>query len=106
MHISMVYCANKLHNSHTTGNQSIPLLCLGSATTVKLEKLLLSRYLLKDMRQLSGREQTSSLEAFHSLLNHFAPKMYAFSYHGQLCRYFICIETFVLIYCVAVNYSF
>ena len=90
----------------TTGNQSIPLLCLGSATTVKLEKLLLSRYLLKDMRQLSGREQTSSLEAFHSLLNHFAPKMYAFSYHGQLCRYFICIETFVLIYCVAVNYSF
>ena len=36
MHISMVYCANKLHNSHTTGNQSIPLLCLGSATTVYL----------------------------------------------------------------------
>ena len=40
MHISMVYCANKLHNSHTTGNQSIPLLCLGSATTVKLEKTI------------------------------------------------------------------
>ena len=39
MHISMVYCANKLHNSHTTGNQSIPLLCLGSATTVKLEAM-------------------------------------------------------------------
>ena len=93
-------------DAHINGLLCIPLLCLGSATTVKLEKLLLSRYLLKDMRQLSGREQTSSLEAFHSLLNHFAPKMYAFSYHGQLCRYFICIETFVLIYCVAVNYSF
>uniref|UniRef100_UPI00358F7204 uncharacterized protein n=1 Tax=Myxine glutinosa TaxID=7769 RepID=UPI00358F7204 len=61
---------------------------------VKLEKLVRSPALLRDMRQLSGQEQTSSLEAFHSLLNHFAPKMYSFSYHGQLSRTLLAVMHF------------
>ncbi|XP_078793294.1 uncharacterized protein LOC111948705 isoform X1 [Oryzias latipes] len=57
-----------------------------STLMVKLEKLATTTYLIRDLKQASNREQTSSLEAFHSLLNHYAPKMYAFSYEGQLCR--------------------
>uniref|UniRef100_A0A3P9HYZ0 THAP-type domain-containing protein n=1 Tax=Oryzias latipes TaxID=8090 RepID=A0A3P9HYZ0_ORYLA len=57
-----------------------------STMMVKLEKLAVTTYLIRDLKQASNREQTSSLEAFHSLLNHYAPKMYAFSYEGQLFR--------------------
>lgn len=41
---------------------------------------------LKDIRQLSPQYQTSSLEAFHSVLNHFAPKMIHFHYDSQFTR--------------------
>lgn len=60
------------------------VLTLGSTLMIKLEKLVSSRYLVKDMKLISGKEPTASLEAFHCLLNHFAPKMYSFSYQGQL----------------------
>ncbi|XP_062603026.1 uncharacterized protein LOC134264758 isoform X2 [Saccostrea cucullata] len=52
----------------------------------QLEKILLNKTLLKDISRLSSQEQTSSLEAFHSLILHFAPKNTAFSYLGMLCR--------------------
>lgn len=54
----------------------------GSKAAVKLEDILMSKYVLKDIRQLSSTFQTSSIEAFHSLLNHFSPKMFGFSYMG------------------------
>lgn len=41
---------------------------------------------LKDVRQLSPEGQTSSLEAFHSVVNHFAPKMLHFPYEGMNAR--------------------
>uniref|UniRef100_A0A3P9ICA2 Uncharacterized protein n=1 Tax=Oryzias latipes TaxID=8090 RepID=A0A3P9ICA2_ORYLA len=65
-----------------------------STLMVKLEKLATTTYLIRDLKQASNREQTSSLEAFHSLLNHYAPKMYAFSYEGQLCRGLLAVMHF------------
>uniref|UniRef100_A0A3B3HHC6 Uncharacterized protein n=1 Tax=Oryzias latipes TaxID=8090 RepID=A0A3B3HHC6_ORYLA len=56
--------------------------------------LATTTYLIRDLKQASNREQTSSLEAFHSLLNHYAPKMYAFSYEGQLCRGLLAVMHF------------
>nr|XP_018672517.2 uncharacterized protein LOC108950844 [Ciona intestinalis] len=56
---------------------------------VELEKVVLNKRLLKDIAQLSTRQQTSSLEAYNSLLLQFAPKLRAFSHRGMLCRHFL-----------------
>ena len=42
--------------------------------------------LLNDVKRISSAEQTSSLESysFHALMNHFAPKLKAYKYHGML----------------------
>lgn len=42
--------------------------------------------LVKDIRQLSPQHQTFSLEAFHSLILHFAPKHTGFSFLGMYSR--------------------
>ena len=66
-----------------------PTLCpffLGSKAAVKLESLLLNRLFRKDVANLSTSHQTSGLEAFHSLILHFAPKHTAFSYIGMHTR--------------------
>lgn len=52
-----------------------------------LTELLTKGSLLKDIRQISGQHATSSLEAFHSVYNHFAAKMLASSCHGMTSRY-------------------
>lgn len=59
----------------------------GSLSAVKLEKLVRDKRLSKDIAKLSGEHQTSKVEAFHSLIIQFAPKMYVYSYTGMLCRY-------------------
>lgn len=43
--------------------------------------------MLNDVKKLSPEVQTSHLEAFHSTLNQFHPKMTAYSYTGTYCRY-------------------
>lgn len=53
----------------------------------KLYDTLTKESLNKAIKQASSNAQTSSLEGFHSVINHFAPKMYAFSYLGMLSRY-------------------
>ena len=45
-----------------------------------------SKHLLEDITKLSPLKQTSSLESYHSVINHFAPKLLAFSYIGMHCR--------------------
>ena len=55
-------------------------------TAVKLEQLVTNKYLLKDIRNLSGEHQTSGVEAFHSLIVHYAPKMTVFGYAAMLAR--------------------
>lgn len=59
----------------------------GSKAAVKLDSLVCAPSMTKDMSKASGDFQTWNLECFHSVLNHFAGKMYAFSYKGMLCRY-------------------
>ncbi|XP_057713474.1 uncharacterized protein LOC130929879 [Corythoichthys intestinalis] len=63
-----------------------PWLTPHTKLTNELEKLICGSKLLADIRRLSPVYQTSHLEAFHSLVNHFTPKMFAFSYEGMLSR--------------------
>ncbi|KAK3744050.1 hypothetical protein QZH41_011926 [Actinostola sp. cb2023] len=57
-----------------------------SKAYINLLDILNKPMLLKDIRKMSTYHQTSSLEAYHAVLNHFAPKMTAFSYQGMYCR--------------------
>ncbi|XP_068681048.1 uncharacterized protein [Montipora foliosa] len=66
----------------------------GTPPFEKLTELLTKISLIKDVRQMSGQHATSSLEAFHSVQNHFAPKRLAFSYHGMTSRLQIAILHF------------
>ncbi|KAK0143923.1 hypothetical protein N1851_017743 [Merluccius polli] len=58
----------------------------GSVAAVKLESIITRTFLLKDVRQLSPQHQTFSLEAYHSLILHIAPKHTGFSYLGMYSR--------------------
>ncbi|XP_071950777.1 uncharacterized protein [Antedon mediterranea] len=60
--------------------------CTGSAALLKTLDVINNPRLCKDIVMMSEKYQTSRLEAFHSTLNHFAPKMTHFSYWGQTCR--------------------
>ncbi|XP_064462597.1 uncharacterized protein LOC135373305 [Ornithodoros turicata] len=52
----------------------------------RVQDILLSPALLKDIPFLSSQEQTYGLEAFHSVLIQFLPKSYAFSDEGMVAR--------------------
>jgi len=52
----------------------------------KLSTLLTKTRLVNDIKKLSPLRQTSSVEAFHSLIIQFAPKSAAFSFKGMLTR--------------------
>jgi len=52
----------------------------------KLSTLLTNSRLVKDVKKLSPLRQTSSVEAFHSLIIQFAPKSAAFSFKGMMTR--------------------
>jgi Transposase len=52
----------------------------------KVANILLNKKLLSDVKKLSPLQQTSSVEAFHSLVIQFAPKSVALSFRGMYCR--------------------
>lgn len=55
----------------------------------KLSKLLTNTRLVNDVKKLSPVQQTSSVEAFHSLVIQFAPKSAAFSFTGMMTRHML-----------------
>ncbi|XP_030205821.1 uncharacterized protein LOC115538274 isoform X2 [Gadus morhua] len=58
----------------------------GSPAATKLESVAARKALVKDVRQLSPQHQTFSLEAYHSLILHFAPKHTGFSFLWMYSR--------------------
>ncbi|XP_069109654.1 uncharacterized protein [Argopecten irradians] len=58
----------------------------GTKSLEKLLPLLDNRQTKLDIPMLSTSKQTSELEGYHSVVNHFAPKMHGFSYYGMVCR--------------------
>ncbi|KAM7312877.1 uncharacterized protein ISCGN_009781 [Ixodes scapularis] len=61
----------------------------GTETFKKLESVVLSSHLLRDIPKLSSDEQTFSLEAFHGVLVHFASKSVGYCYEGLQARTYI-----------------
>ena len=79
---------NHIHNIHQHDNDLYPScehedlqgadrekewIELGSKASVLLEEVLRSPNLISDVKRMSSSHQTSSLEAFHSLIIHYAP---------------------------------
>lgn len=62
------------------------ILFIASKVCEKLTDILWSRSLLKDIKMISPRYQTSSLEALHSLDIIFAPKHTAFAFLAMYAR--------------------
>uniref|UniRef100_A0A3Q3DJS1 Uncharacterized protein n=1 Tax=Hippocampus comes TaxID=109280 RepID=A0A3Q3DJS1_HIPCM len=52
----------------------------------RLVELLTKTMFVNDVMKMSHLGQTSGVEAFHSVVNHFVPKMYYFSYKGMKSR--------------------
>ncbi|XP_056608949.1 uncharacterized protein LOC130426283 isoform X2 [Triplophysa dalaica] len=61
----------------------------GTKALNTVQKLLANRRILKDVKKLSPHFQTSSLQAFHSVILRFAPKTVVYPYHGMLCRLYL-----------------
>ena len=57
-----------------------------SEVTDGLQKIVENKSLLKDIRNTSPYGQTSGVEGYHTVVNHFAPKMYHFSFKGMKSR--------------------
>ncbi|XP_041938207.1 uncharacterized protein LOC121699817 isoform X2 [Alosa sapidissima] len=88
---------NHVQNVHTHEDPIFPK-CLHTIRKTRdkrtpafyhLEKELTKKTVLKDIAKLSPHYQTSSLEAFHSVILRFAPKNVVYPYLGMLCRLYL-----------------
>ncbi|XP_057191028.1 uncharacterized protein LOC130555030 isoform X2 [Triplophysa rosa] len=82
-----------LHAPLTSGRKK-KWLKAGTKAFCKLEKALTNKRLLKDVEKMSPQHQTSSLEAFHSVILRFAPKNVVFPFLGTLCRLYLAVMHF------------
>ena len=53
----------------------------------KISAIIQKKVFCSAVRKMSPVYQTSGCEAFHSVINQFAPKSNAFSYNGMHVRY-------------------
>ncbi|XP_046864355.1 uncharacterized protein LOC124458369, partial [Xenia sp. Carnegie-2017] len=60
----------------------------------KTQAALLNSNLKRGISQASPLSQTSCLEGFHSVLNHFSPKMISYSFAGMYCRHILAVLHF------------
>ena len=75
----------------------ILVLLAGTKAYEGVYDILTAKALVTDIRKLSTQHQTSSVEAYHSVVIHFAPKLLVFSYEGMLCRYMLYIYIIIII---------
>ncbi len=52
----------------------------------KISSIIQNKRFCGDVKKLSPQYQTSSCEAFHNVMIHYAPKSTAFTYNGMLAR--------------------
>lgn len=72
-----------------SSNSVLQHFSIGSDVHRKLKEIVAAPMLLRDIGQLSTSGQTYSSEAFHSQVNHFAPKQFQYGYHGMEARYVV-----------------
>uniref|UniRef100_A0A1X7TYQ2 Uncharacterized protein n=1 Tax=Amphimedon queenslandica TaxID=400682 RepID=A0A1X7TYQ2_AMPQE len=91
---------NHIHNVHRshgkifkkcihrrlTGKRKMKRFKRQTKVSKKLSAILLDKNILKTIRRLSPKHQTSALESFHSVILHFAPKLTAYLYCGMKSR--------------------
>ncbi|XP_077419660.1 uncharacterized protein LOC144050370 [Vanacampus margaritifer] len=77
-----------LHESHQTRDKN-KWLSPDTSAFYRLEKVIANKRILEDVAKLSPHYQTSSLEAFQSVILHFAPKHIVFPFIGLLCRLYL-----------------
>ena len=80
-----------LHGRMTTAERRTKWNHPGTKTSDKIESVVLAKSLKEDIVKLSPAEQTFPVEAFHSVINSFAPKLLAFSYQGMMCRLLLAV---------------
>ncbi|XP_064631009.1 uncharacterized protein LOC135489541 [Lineus longissimus] len=61
-------------------------LTAGTKVSTQLTKIITAKRFVKDVGKISCGQQTSGLEAFYSVINHFAPKQFHFSHEGMESR--------------------
>lgn len=64
----------------------IPGILLKGQANVEVVDLLTKTMLINEIGKMSNLGPTSGVEAYYSVVNHFAPKMYKFSYKGMISR--------------------
>ena len=68
----------------------------GSKAYEKLSDVVLNSRLMKDIAKLSPHHQTSTLESYHSVINHFAPKTVGIFTHWHLLQVRTYIHGFLI----------
>ena len=65
---------------------------IGSDVHDRVVKALTEKSIVNGIKKASPIAQTSCLESFHSVVNHFCPKMIGYSYTGMHIRW-VSVET-------------